>query len=223
MAHTINRVLNKTFNSPLASQFADIVGAQKVLDGSATSASGVVARGLTLTIDLTKPVGDFTARSTDLCVVPQAVPPDPEGAKAPIPSAAPYYVAEYVPNDHVTLLRNQYYRGSRPHHLDRFEIDLNGDGATFIDGADSGALDYAWAPNSDYAAKAAALEQKYGVNKTRFFTSPGAFLRMFVLNTSRPLFKDNVALRQAVNFAVDRHALLRERGVLAGRLTDQYL
>ena len=35
---------------------------------------------------------------------------------------------------------------------------------------------------------------------------------MFVLNTSRPLFRNNPALRRAVNFAVDRSALAREHG-----------
>ena len=52
---------------------------------------------------------------------------------------------------------------------------------------------------------------------------PANNLRMFVLNTSRPLFKNNPKLRQAINFAVDRQDLLRERGPLAGTLTDQYL
>ena len=53
---------------------------------------------------------------------------------------------------------------------------------------------------------------------------PASFLRYFVLNTSSPLFRDNTRLRQAVNFAIDRPALLRARGgSLAGYLTDQYL
>jgi ABC-type transport system substrate-binding protein len=46
---------------------------------------------------------------------------------------------------------------------------------------------------------------------------------MIVLNASQPLFKDNVALRQAVNYAIDRQALTRQRGPLEGRPTDQYL
>jgi ABC-type transport system substrate-binding protein len=46
---------------------------------------------------------------------------------------------------------------------------------------------------------------------------------MFVLNASRPLFHNNVKLRQAVNFAVNREALTRELGTLAGTPTDQYL
>jgi ABC-type transport system substrate-binding protein len=46
---------------------------------------------------------------------------------------------------------------------------------------------------------------------------------MFFLNTSRPLFRDNVDLRRAVNFAVDRRALTREIGPYVAAPTDQYL
>lgn len=223
VAHTINRVLDKQFQSPLATLFTDVVGAQQVLAGAATTASGIVARGQKLTIRLAKPLGDLELRISSLCVVPSAVPPDPEGVKAPVPTPGPYYIAEYVPGDHVTLLWNRFYRGPRPHHIDRFDIELGEDGQTVLDRTDKNQLDYAWASNQDYAVRAAELARKYGINKSRFFTAPGTFLRMFVLNTSRPLFKDNAALRRAVNFAVDRHALLVERGFLAGRPTDQYL
>ena len=48
-------------------------------------------------------------------------------------------------------------------------------------------------------------------------------MRMFYLNTSRPLFKNNPKLRQAVNFAVDRRELTRELGAYVGEATDQYL
>jgi ABC-type oligopeptide transport system substrate-binding subunit len=46
---------------------------------------------------------------------------------------------------------------------------------------------------------------------------------MFFLNTSRPLFKDNVALRRALNFAVDRKALTKENPPHLATVTDQYL
>ena len=67
------------------------------------------------------------------------------------------------------------------------------------------------------------LTQRYGINRSQFFSVPGNFLRMFVLNTSRPLFRNNVQLRQAVNFAVDRRALIREFGQAVGTPTDQYM
>ena len=50
---------------------------------------------------------------------------------------------------------------------------------------------------------------------------PGFTLRAFVLNTSSPLFRNNLPLRQAVNLAIDRKAF--GAGNLGARLTDQVL
>lgn len=222
VVHTLNRVLNPAMKAR-ADSFTDIVGAREVLDGKTLRASGIVARGDTLTIRLTRPVGDFTARMTDLCVVPRTVPVDPEGVKAPVPSAGPYYISQYVPGRRVVLERNHFYRGERPHHVDRIVVSLTDDPATLLDRVDRNELDYAWVPAGDYAGRAAEFRRKYGLGRSRFLSAPVHFLRMFVLNVERPLFRNNVKLRQAVNFAVDRKALLRERGPLAGYPTDQYL
>ena len=123
--------------------------------------------------------------------------------KAPIPTAGPYYVAEYVPGRQVVLERNRFYRGSRPHRVDRIDVDLTGDAATVLERVERGELDYGWLPTSDFATRAAEFQRKYGLNRARFFAVPASFLRFFALNASRPLFRNNVELRQAVNFAVD--------------------
>ena len=53
---------------------------------------------------------------------------------------------------------------------------------------------------------------------------PGLTRRGFVLNSARPLFRNNPWLRRAVNFAVDREAVVRAAGSpLAVHLTEQYL
>jgi peptide/nickel transport system substrate-binding protein len=224
VAHTLNRLLNPVMHAYAARLFRDVVGAQAVMKGKAQEASGVVARGKTLTVKLKRPLGDFAARvAYGGCLVPRALPVDAEGARPPIPTAAPYFVSEYIPARRVVLERNPFYRGPRPHRVDRIEVELAPDSASIIDQVNRGELDYGWAPNADYASRADEFKRKYGVNKSRFFAVPAGFLRMFVLNTSRPLFRDNLALRRAVNFAVDRKALLRERGTLGGFLTDQYL
>jgi peptide/nickel transport system substrate-binding protein len=224
VAHTIDRVLSPVMNSYTAALFQDVVGARAVLAGKTPTASGVTSRGSSLTIKLTKPLGDFTARlAVGLCVVPRTLAPDAEGAKPPIPTAAPYFVADYAPGRQVVLERNRFYRGTRPHRVDRVEVDLTGDGASILDRVDRGELDYGWLPTAEYAARTAEFRGRYGLNKSRFFAVPAGNLRFFALNTSRPLFRNNVRLRQAVNFAVDRRALLRERGPLAGFPTDQYL
>jgi peptide/nickel transport system substrate-binding protein len=223
VAHTINRILDPAMRAYAAPFFADIVGANAVSAGKTKTAAGIIARGQVLTVTLTKPVGAFTARvGLAACVLPHTLPADPEGARAPIPGAGPYYVAEHVPGRQVVLERSRFYRGSRPQRVERIDVDLTGDAATVLERVERGELDYGWIP-SEFATRAAELRRKYGLNRARFFAVPASFLRFFVLNTSRPLFKDNLELRQAVNFAVDRKALLRERGPLAGFLTDQYL
>jgi peptide/nickel transport system substrate-binding protein len=44
-----------------------------------------------------------------------------------------------------------------------------------------------------------------------------------LMNTERPLFKNNAKLRQAVNFALDRTAMLRISGAVNGLRTDSYV
>ena len=66
---------------------------------------------------------------------------------------------------------------------------------------------------------------KYGVNKSQFFLRPGLTMRALLLNSSRPLFKDNPSLRRAVNLAVNRRELSRTTASAAGigTPTDQLL
>jgi ABC-type transport system substrate-binding protein len=205
----------------LAVLFEDIVGAQDLLAGKATTLAGAVASRRTLTIRLKKRVPDFLDSLTRLCAVPPGLPADPEGAKAPLPSAAPYYVAEYMPAERLVLERNRFYRGARPRHVDRFVADLASDFGPGIDQVARGESDtFIPGPMPDQVAE---LVRSYGANKSQFFVRPGDGLRVFLINTSRPLFRNNVQLRQAVNFAVDRRALVREAGPYGETPTDQYL
>jgi peptide/nickel transport system substrate-binding protein len=220
-AHALERILTPAMKSDLAGSFEDIVGARKMLAGKATTLAGAVARDRRLTLRLTKRVPDLLQQLPNLCAVPPNLPADPEGAKAPLPSAAPYYVAEYVPGVRLVLERNLYYRGQRPHHVDRFDVDLASDFGPGIDEVASGTVDTFWpGPMSEQAV---GLARRYGVNRSQFFVVPGNTLRVFVINTSRPLFRNNVKLRQALNFAVDRKALVREAGPRGNSPTDQYL
>ena len=224
-ARALERILTPAMESAMAGDFSDIVGAQKMLDGKATTLAGAVAKGRTLTLRLTRRVPDFLVRTTGLCAVPPSLPVDPEGASAPLPSAAPYYAAEYVPGERLVLERNRFYKGNRVHHVDRFVATIVADPRPFVDDVADGTLESVDLRGSDISELAAELVQRYGVNKPggQFFVQPGDGLRIFVLNTSRPLFKNNPKLRQAVNFAVDRRRLTRELGPRRGTATDQYL
>lgn len=218
----IERDLDPAMESVFASDLAAaLVGGEDVLAGKARTPRGVSAMGRVLTLKLTRRDPRFREQLEYLCAVPPSLPADPEGARAPLSSPAPYFVAEYVPGERLVLERNRFYHGARPHHVDRFLADLAADPGTIIDRIASGQLDFG--EPGVLGERAAELEQRYGVNKSQFFVRPELQLAMFVLNTSRPLFRNNPQLRQAVNFAVDRSALTRELGPLGGTLTDQYL
>jgi peptide/nickel transport system substrate-binding protein len=222
VAFTINRLLE--LKSPYSPAFTGVVGAQAVLDGKAKQASGVVASGRRLTITLLRPDGGFVDNAAaSLCVVPARSPLEPGGMAPPVPTAAPYYISEYVPGQRLVLERNPYYGGTRPHHVDSFVFDLTMDENQALDDALDGTADYAWAPNPYYSARAEDFAHRFGVNKTRFFVQPATFLRMFVFNTSRPLFRDNPELRRAINYAIDRRALIAVDGAYAGTAVDDYL
>jgi peptide/nickel transport system substrate-binding protein/oligopeptide transport system substrate-binding protein len=121
------------------------------------------------------------------------------------------------------LASNRFYSGPRPQHVDRFTVDIGANTATVFHQVLSGATDFAMAPPQYFAERAQEVARRFGVNKSQFFVVPSPGVRSFMLNTSRPLFRENVKLRQAVNFAVDRKALTRELGPFAGTVSDQFI
>ena len=217
----LERMFTPAMQSGPAGFFADVLGAQTMLAGKTTTLAGATATGNVLRLRLTKPVPDFPARLSLLCAVPPALAADPEGAKAPLPSPAPYYVSEYVPGQRVVMERNPYYRGSRPHHVDRITMEIDGD-PSVVQRVERGEIDMA--PGlPDLNSELAPLVGRYGINRSRLFVLPDLATRSFFLNTTRPLFANNAPLRQAFNFAVDRQALLRVYGRYTATVTDQYM
>lgn len=224
-AAELDRVLDPKMQSGGSGFFADIVGAQAMLDGKATTASGIKVSGSHLIITLNKPAPDFLARIAMpfVCAVPPNLPHDPNGVNT-LPGAGPYYIAARTPNKSITLKRNPNYHGKRPHNVDTIQYTIgNSLDATQLR-LESGATDLGGVNATAYAGLAA----KYGVNKTRFYVKPNLGVWYLAFNHDRPLFKTggvhgNVPLKQAINYALDRHALVIQSGAFSGRRTDQVL
>ena len=217
-ARAISRMLIPGMKSPGAEYAKDIVGAEAVTAGTRTVPAGVIARGTRLVIKFTRPSPDFPLRTTMpfFCAVPPGLPADPEG-RAVFAAAGPYVVSEFIRGRRAVLRRNPLYRGGRPHHVDRFIVDMQA--ASFgqvLDQIERNQADWGWVPSPFYNDPARGLARKYG--GSRYFLAPGWALGGYLLNSHRPLFKNNPSLRRAVNVAVDRTALLRGR---AGRAADQ--
>jgi len=226
-SRAIARLLDPAFQSPGEAapgvQYArDIVGADAVLAGKASTVSGVVEHGSKLGIHLKHPVPDFPARLAMpfFCAVPPNLPADPEGAGA-YPSAGPYYIAEYVAGRRIVLRRNRFYRGKRPVHVDGFLGDLTASPPRVVDDIERNAADWGFVLRTVFAERGPELTRRYGGK--RLFLRPSGALWYFALNARQPLFRNNARLRRAVNFAIDRASLAHAQGFRAARPTDQYL
>ena len=230
--YSIERSLSPKLVHSFAAQFVgDIVGVRAYREGRAQHISGVVARGNTLTVELTRGARELPARLAMpfFCAVPIGTPADPNGLRA-IPSAGPYYVASYTPNQQVVVRRNPNYRGPRPHRLDEILYTLGVAQVRTVAQIEARRADYA--ADGVPPAAAARLAARYGTRsaaaragKKQYFTEPLLAVAYLALNTSRPLFA-NANLRKAVNYAIDRPALRRQATASSkplGEPTDQYL
>src|SRR6476469_1297127 len=214
----IDRDADPKMQSPAVPFFSDIVGSSK------SPVSGVKVNGSHLVINLTKAAPDFLARMAMpfFCAVPTNLDRDPNGVLAP-PSAGPYYIAARTPNKSITIKRNPYYKGKRPHNLTQINYVIgNSQAATYLR-AQQGATDYAAGgiPSASYAEAA----QKYGINKGQFWVKPQLGTQYLAMNHDRAIFKGakGTYLAKAINYAVDRKAMLAQGGYLAGKRTDQIL
>jgi peptide/nickel transport system substrate-binding protein len=229
-ARAIHRTLAPEVNSPTLSSGAqltrDILGAADVLAGRRNTAKGVVYRGNKLVIKFVRPAPDFLHRTTTtyLCAVPPTLPADPEGVGT-FPAAGPYYIAQYRPGERVVLRRNRFYHGKRPHHVDGFDIDLRADKPQeVVARVDRGEADWGFTTAGVYFDPSLGIVAKYGINRSRFFVRPGFTLRILALNSARPVFRNNPSLRKAVNFALNRRAIINGASdPRASVPTDQYL
>jgi peptide/nickel transport system substrate-binding protein len=219
----IHRTMAPGVDSPAWLYTQAIAGAADVRAGRSARATGVSARGLTLTVRFTRPVGDFAAWTTMpfLCAIPPNLPPSREGVRT-FPAAGPYVIRDYRRNQRVTLRRNAHYGGTRAHHVDGFDIDLSANSPEeILDRIEAGKADWGYTLPHPALRSGRGFISKYSINHARFWVTPGLTTAMFVLNSARPLFKDNPELRRAVNLALVRDAFVSNPA--AFKPTDQLL
>src|SRR4029077_3973383 len=142
---------------------------------------GVSAKGLVLTVHLTKPNATFTSQLTMqwFMAVKPNMPYTTTGLDT-FASAGPYYIKSRDPGRVTVLARNTFYKGSRPANPDEIVITSNTNQDQSLLQVKSGQsdLDMSGIP----ATAAADLGSTYGVNKTRFFVGPTACMDYLLLN-----------------------------------------
>ncbi len=221
-AYALNRALRPELASPAVGFIDCIAGASEVVAGRTTTAEGIqVVSDSELRIHLETPVPDFLHRVSMwyFGAMPLDTPVVAGGVDL-VASAGPYYVTERIPGQVLELRRNPYYRHGNRGHIDGVSYVIGVDFNDTVDTIETGQLDYVAdgiAPQLE-----TYLGTTYDINARQYLVRPSLQLDYLALNTSRPAFSDP-RVRRAVNFAIDRPAILKSRGANAGVLTDHLL
>jgi YVTN family beta-propeller protein len=214
-ASDFRRALERVFRlGEPAPSFQALVGAGTCTRGprSCDLSRGVQTDDATGTVvfQLRRPDGDFLF---DLVGGPAPVPastPDREVRTHPIPSTGPYLIERYVPGRLLRLVRNPYFRVrshvARPDGFpDEIEFRLGVSAEAAVTAVERGRADIAAVPPDRVEEVKTHFAAQLHVNPL-----PATMFTVF-LNTRLPPF-DDVRVRRALNYAVERDAVARAQG-----------
>ena len=213
---TIERLF--LIDSPGVGFFTNIVGADQFSKTKKGSISGITTNDSSgqITIKLGAPQGDFEyiLATTFAAPVPASTPAKDQ-SKNPAPSTGPYMIQSYAANKQAIIVRNpnfdaSMFDGNVPAgNPDKMTIDIIGDPGVALNRTLNGQDDYDFQqPPTD---RLATIQSKYS-NQIKVYTPANTFY--FVMNNRAAPF-DNLKVRQAVNYAIDRQAMVRVQGGLA--------
>ena len=198
--------------SPTAGGFYNgIVGASKCLKTPATCtlAGGISGKGSTVTINLTAPDAEFMYKLAvpHASILPANSPPNDAGSKV-IPGTGAYYFSSYDSNKQLVMKRNPYFKvWSKLAQPDGYPDQITQSfGLTVeaqVTAVENGQAD--WLYDFPPADRLNELGTKYAAQThltplTAFWYAP--------MNVNIPPFT-SLKARQAVNYAIDRNALIK--------------
>jgi peptide/nickel transport system substrate-binding protein len=211
--YTIKRLF--LVDSPGVGFFTNIVGADQFSKTKKGDISGIVTNDATrqITVKLTAPQGDFSNIIATIFAgfVPTGTP-NKDQSTHPIPSTGPYMIQSYKPNRSFVLVRNPNFKPTSDvpaTNPDKMSFSIVEDDSAALQQVINGQADYDFHPIP--VDRLANVQQQYG-QQLKIYTPANTYY--FFMNNRTPPF-DKLQVRQAVNYAIDRNALVRLYGGLA--------
>ena len=195
--------------------FTGIVGANQYAKTRKGGISGIVAddKKGTITFHLSKPDGTFDDyMATPFAFAMPVGTPDKDISTIPQWRIAtgPYRITDYVPHQSITIRRNPTFRSWTPDtpngHLDGIDVHIGVTPEQAVNETADGQLD--WYFESVPPDRLTALKKQYPNQVFPFTRNNTTF---FVMNERKYPF-NKLAVRQAVNYAIDRNALVKIYG-----------
>jgi peptide/nickel transport system substrate-binding protein len=202
-------------DSPGVGFFSGIEGAEQFAETKKGDIPGIVTddAARTIEIKLTKPQGDFLHILA--MVFAGFVPPNTPGkdqSTTPAPGTGPYMIESFVPNRTAVVVKNPEWKGIED------VPDGNPDKMTFtIMEDDSASLQSVIDGNQDYTAHPIPVDrlgevQNQYADQLKLYLPANTYY-YFMNSRVKPF--DKLEVRQAVNYAIDREAIVRLYGGLA--------
>ena len=192
--------------------YTGIVGANQYANTRKGEISGIVANDQThtITFHLTARDGTFLEYMAMpfAFAMPKGTPSRDVSTIANWRVATgPYMISQYVPKDHITIVRNPNFRSWSPDvpngYLDRIQVQIGITPDQAVNEIANGQLD--WYFEQVAPDRLTGLEAQY---PTRVHDYTRNNITFFTLNIRKPPM-NNVLVRKAINFATDRTALVK--------------
>ena len=197
--------------------FQDIVGAKDFGDGKAEDISGIKVDGKTITVQMAKSFCPALTQIGGFGIIPKSVfgkyldPKDasknlddaPENTNPPL-AMGPFKFKEWIPNDHITLVRNDLFFGG-PAHLDEWVYKVYPDQTALTAALKTGELDAGTIEPKD-------LEDMKRVDTLNFYTWQGlgyTYMGWNELRGGKEFFQSK-AVRQALTFGINMDQVIEK-------------
>lgn len=218
-----------TGGPPASGYYASIVGVdaytKAVTSGQASSGiSGIKAvDDLTTTFTLTEPDGSFPRALAMAWAFIRPASTPRKKTDVPPPSVGPYRISDYQRNKLVTIVREPTWKKNvaagvpetpDENNVDQMTVRIGVPEDTQLAQLKNNSTDISFDGGAPLGSQVPAIanDPQY---QQRFFSTPDSALDYLALRTDKAPF-DNLKLRQAVNHAIDRDALVKITG---GRLS----
>jgi peptide/nickel transport system substrate-binding protein len=207
-------------DSPGVGFFGNIVGADQYAKSKKGHISGITTNDQTgiITVKLNAAQGDFeNILATEFAALLPASTPAENQSNHPAPSSGPYMIKSYQPSKQIVVVRNPHWPTNKKTGIaevpngnpDQITLDIIADPGIALTRTLKGQDDYDFQqPPPDRLSE---LQSKYS-DQTKVYTPANTYY--FFMNTRLKPF-DDPKVRQAVNLAIDRQALVRAYGGLA--------
>ena len=206
--------------------FANVIGANAYLTGKSKTIPGITTTANTISFHLSSPDGAFLYKAAlpTTCPVPVGTPMKPivNGSLEQKYSSGPFKIQSYEPSRQLVMVFNKNYDQSLGvrGHVAKIVLTIGEQSTEAVLQIMAGQLDF----NLSNLATADII--KISTNPalaSQVHISPLPALTYIFLNNQVPPL-NNVDLRKAINFAIDRTSILAQwGGPLAGSLTDQII